>query len=565
MAPVSRLGKNTILPRPPSELPSESPSTGDNDRLEKANLPLRSKQRTDEREFMFVDVQADTGRGKKAFVLKRFHQRKKQASIDRLRSSQLSSRMLATGFPSSSSGISGDSKQGQSQEEGMEITTNRYMGIQRRCDMSPFIRYMKQGYVDPFDTVAVPMTYSMNMYFYHYRVHTIPGAYPINAVEMSNWWGQMSIASPALFHSLLSHSAGQKALLESKQGMSLRLVQKSFEDSLRFRTRSIRSLNSLLQDPVTAAAESTIVLVGVIVMLEALDANFEAVRAHKQGLDKLISLAGGLEGLSHHTLATMYQADLIIAALHNSQPSLPMLLKFRHGIQRESRLFSVDTPVGAFEPSNSQIPQPLALKLAAVGSQFAPTTAWYNELHPSIKRIVEAFRWFVRHLETAQVLPNLVMPNDNHLLMVINYELTSRCYPATSNDLNEPLRHALRIYTFLRIIHFQGFNIMRCMAHALMQSLVEVSRLSYLQTTAPDLLLWILFIGGMASRGDNSHRWFVLQIADTAHRLLGLEKWDEVRLLLGVFFYTDQPKDTAAEDLWDEVLMIATGSVILPL
>jgi hypothetical protein len=88
------------------------------------------------------------------------------------------------------------------------------------------------------------------------------------------------------------------------------------------------------------------------------------------------------------------------------------------------------------------------------------------------------------------------------------------------------------------------------MVEHLKQSLDDIT---YYQDTAPDLLFWILLLGGMASRGHRSHPWFVFQLAEVAHSL-ALKEWLDVRALLGEFFYTDQPGGTAGEDLWNEVL-----------
>jgi hypothetical protein len=60
----------------------------------------------------------------------------------------------------------------------------------------------------------------------------------------------------------------------------------------------------------------------------------------------------------------------------------------------------------------------------------------------------------------------------------------------------------------------------------------------------------------MASHGQPSHPWFVCQLGGVA-RSLGLKDWVDVRALLGEFFYTGQPGDTAGEDVWNEGL---TGS-----
>jgi hypothetical protein len=85
---------------------------------------------------------------------------------------------------------------------------------------------------------------------------------------MSGWWWQQAVASPALLQTLLFLSAGHKAALESEKGVCIQTQQKCMEDSIRLRIMAINNLNSLLGNPATAMAESTILLVGAIITIE---------------------------------------------------------------------------------------------------------------------------------------------------------------------------------------------------------------------------------------------------------------------------------------------------------
>jgi hypothetical protein len=89
--------------------------------------------------------------------------------------------------------------------------------------------------------------------------------------------------------------------------------------------------------------------------------------------------------------------------------------------------------------------------------------------------------------------------------------------------------------------------------------------LTFLTHIAPDLLFWILFIGGLASQGYSSHAWFVHHLAGVA-RDLGLKEWtSHVRPMLAQFFYTDRVSqggkaETVGEDLWSEVVVYLSGA-----
>jgi hypothetical protein len=99
--------------------------------------------------------------------------------------------------------------------------------------------------------------------------------------------------------------------------------------------------------------------------------------------------------------------------------------------------------------------------------------------------------------------------------------------------------------------NFGDFPIMRYIVDHLRRSLIP--RLAFLHATAPDLLLWILFIGSMASKNYESHPWFVDHLREIAVHL-GLMEWNTVRSVLVEFFYADQPGYTRGEDIWNEAL-----------
>jgi hypothetical protein len=225
-----------------------------------------------------------------------------------------------------------------------------------------------------------------------------------------------------------------------------------------------------------------------------------------------------------------------------------MLPRFRSEILQEAKMFRGES----YDYNHTS----RLSHLEPLGSGF-PSAPWYAEIDPSLKYFVEVFRRLVRHFELARNSPSQVMPTDNDLFLVFQYELLAARFAVEteSADLNEPLRLAILIYSYTRISHYQQFPMLGCMADTLRASLVP--RLAHLTTTAPQLLFWILVIGGMASQQSSSHSWFVKNVADVAWALEVTDWTGQVRPLLGRFFYTDQPGQTGAEDLWSEVLALA--------
>jgi hypothetical protein len=170
---------------------------------------------------------------------------------------------------------------------------------------------------------------------------------------------------------------------------------------------------------------------------------------------------------------------------------------------------------------------------------------------------IEIFRRLIPYFESANRHPELGTPTDNDLLVVTEHQLHSLSFIPEDHNLNEPLRLSLIIYLNIRVWHLQNLPIMCCLAGPLRHILTR--HLFSFQAIAPDLILWMLFLGGMASRGDELHSWFVIQLAQIASQL-GVKDWKQARVILGEFFYTDQPGQTGAEDLWDEILLTGYGS-----
>ncbi|KAH6974904.1 hypothetical protein EDB80DRAFT_741296 [Ilyonectria destructans] len=536
---------------------SETPSVGSHDSSPPKGqiLPCRtarpSVQPKQKPTFLFIDSQADNAKSstvskqKQAFLLKKYHREKKQASIDRLKALKSSSNPYPwLGYLDSNLPTPENDKE---DHESQNLHACPKRGV-TRSEMWSLKAYLSQGYADPFSSYAVHMTDSMNMYFHHFRIHTVASCYPLDSTRMSIWWWQKAITLPALLQALLFLTAGHHATLESNNGVSSLTIRKTINDSLHLRSNTLKTLNDLLQDPAKAVAESTTLIVASLVAIEAVDANFEALQAHQRGLKRLIDLMGGLDALDHMTLSKIYQSDVKSAVLKNSRPAFPMSAKFRSEILQESKVFQ---PGHRFK-----IPP----ALAPLGRRFTGAP-WYEDLHPTMQTFIEVFRRLILYYEIAMMQPKVVMPTDNDLFLVLEHQLLSISYTPEGDDLNEPLRLSLLIYLNLRVWHFQAFPFMRYMVEALKRSLAP--KLHHFQTVAPDLSFWVLFIGGMASQGYTTHPWFVTRLTETTQSL-GVEEWARARVILGEYFYTDQLGQTGAEDLWNEVLLAGSYSYIAP-
>ncbi|KAL3448428.1 hypothetical protein BJX65DRAFT_274703 [Aspergillus insuetus] len=523
-------------------------------------LPHRAKtarSQAKSKTFLWIDSQADDGKGstvrkqKQAFVVKKIHEERKKASIERLKATKPPAPVPGKPTPSlaiersgSIQGAITDGREGQEEEDIPRPTPEEAIAMAESWSLMP---YLSQGFMDPFNCYSIDMTSTMHMYLDYFRIHGTAAAYPLNETSMGVFLWKNAITIPALLNILLYFSAKHLTVLGSKNGVSAERTEFHTKDSWRLQGNALKHLNNLLQDPKRAVSQPTIITIACFITIESSMANLEAVEAHLKGLKRLVDVIGGLDSLAHMTLSRLYQCDVKGASVRQSRPMFPMSSRFRSGIIHESKVLRLDQ---TYETPPA---------LTTLGTRFA-SAPWFADIDMKLQASVEICRRIILYFESARIHPELGTPTDNDLLVCTEHQLHSLSFPV-GNSLNEPLRLSLLIYLNTRVWHLGKLPIMGRLVGPLKQSLVQ--QLPLFQAIAPDIIFWILFMGGMAARAYPVYPWFVTRLAETA-ALLGVREWREVRALLGEFFYTDQPEETTAEDLWDEVLLDGAQAYIAP-
>ncbi|KAL2844554.1 hypothetical protein BJY01DRAFT_248065 [Aspergillus pseudoustus] len=572
------------------ERPAEKNPVGDRESQTLAQNPQTG--------FLFVDAQTDDPRNralqkeKQVFVLNKYFRKRREAAIERVKPSKP--------LPSSSSRQRLEKQHTAESDEHALRNRRRDCHAVAQCaaaasQMHSLTTYLSQGYTDPFSSSVVEMTDPRYSYMYHFRVHTIPACYPLDATRISTYWWRQAITQPALLQALMFLAAGHQASLQLSSGCpSQELAFKSLRDSLRSRGDSLRLLQEIIQDPAWAVAESTGLAIATLVTIEAVNANFTAVEAHMKGLQRLVGLFGGLERANHMFLSKIYLSDVKAAALTNTRPIFPIVPQWQNAILQHATLFIArehpELELTLMAPTNTSTP--------SLGSAIF-SAPWYSGLATSMRTFLRVFARLTAYYEVAVPNPALVMDTDNDLYILLEHQLLDARYcPATLNAgarlpgtecgggyiddtdshslLNEPLRLTLLIYLMTRMWHLQPFSAMEYVTKTLRDALsletaflevdpdrdtalepdvstTPVTTLHHIKTIAPDLVLWILFVGATASRGYTSRAWFVEQLAGSVWEL-GLREWDEARRVLGKFFWSDQDCFQCDEDVvWTEV------------
>lgn len=227
----------------------------------------------------------------------------------------------------------------------------------------------------------------------------------------------------------------------------------------------------------------------------------------------------------------MASADFMSAALKISTPVFPMSVRWKSEVLGSSDIFP--TMNDAAEPS-------------MVGGRFFDSL-WSKALHPTLRTIVRLFRRITHCLSTmgAAEIPVL-----NEWLAYAIHQLLSIAHDCMASDLHECLRLSVLVYSMVEIKTFGGLPYMSSVVTALRSRLR--TGLPQIQRIAPDLSFWMLFVGGMASKGRASRAWFVAHLAEVAEQL-SLKEWDTALALLEGFLFIYQPACPQPEALWNEV------------
>ncbi|KAL4878892.1 hypothetical protein BJY04DRAFT_220723 [Aspergillus karnatakaensis] len=475
--------------------------------------------------FLFVDFEdaksqrLALSKKKHAFLQTKHHQRRRNESLQRLKTS-------ISPFPTKSTPqpLVKNAKQPCDHDESDNVPPSCAL----RTLLSPVA-------IDPFSSLGSSMTNEMEPYFYYYKDYFAPSIYPFGAEEMSTWWWQTSAGKPALLQAVLSASAYHRSCIGHLSSTPSPLGPQSAMDSLQLRTRAIRGLQRVLDNLDETFLDLAILIVANLICVEAASAQIDAVCAHISGLRRLIYLRGGLDNLGDLTISTIYCGDFMRGLLLGSSPAFPMSNAWKNRVFEKSKAAKLDP--GSLGPSSP-------------GSKFF-ASPWSKELHLGLKSTLRLFQRLTSYYNSTTLGLSSGAPFDSSLIIMGGHQLLSMPFAVSSNNFDEPLRLALVVYCANRIFDLQPTHCVLFAVEDLQRSLQ--APLAILQETADDLLFWILFIGCLASQGRECHQWFAIRLGEAAIRL-AVTDWDDALQLLSQFFFTLRPSESQPRRLWKEVL-----------
>ena len=184
-------------------------------------------------------------------------------------------------------------------------------------------------------------------------------------------------------------------------------------------------------------------------------------------------------------------------------------------------------------------------KSLAFGTRFF-NAPWSSEIQPLFKSIISWYQQLVSYYESRDIFTVDPMSVENDCLLYLSHRLLSLPYQCSITSFEETIRLSIFVYSCIRIWSIYGTPCLESQVEMLRESLSK--NYFVLQSTASDLLFWILFTGSLASKGMGCNSWFLTCLVDIRGQL-SLE-WDSAVSMLEEFFFVCRPQDEPAKELW---------------
>ncbi|KAF4628236.1 hypothetical protein G7Y89_g9915 [Cudoniella acicularis] len=383
-------------------------------------------------------------------------------------------------------------------------------------------------WLDPFNTLAVQLTPLSERGFYHY--HT---SYYMNSVAINPEGKFFSNVKedPALFHSLLY-------LVTLHHDLHLGISES--RESLYHGGEAFKIINERLRNDQTFSVQ-TITAVALLANKENLNGNIYTSKMHIQALQHMVKTKGGISTVVGPFWKSITWSDFCFANTWNVQPSF---LRQTFDLQLADK---IRPPI--------------------VPTMLQPEEAF--GLESPMVRIFHLIRILSFDLD-----PDHISKLDRVLASNMIYELEYDILSLNKDPVDElalvpshsfeviPLKTAVHLYLYLVI---RAIPQMSKAIERLVLRLQDSLKLGLQQwwvssSECETWLLWILFIGAVASRGRYERRWFIQYLANIMS-LLGIYSFEALQSHLEKVLWQEAFCANHCRSVWGDVvdLVVSEG------
>jgi hypothetical protein len=405
--------------------------------------------------------------------------------------------------------------------------------------------FLDTASLDPFGNSAMPITKTMNFILSHYVKIIIPLVYPVQlqATSANQQILQIALANPIVLNSMLAVSSVQQQT-PSKTGLPMSVHARN-PDYLRHKISAIRMINDAMSDPSEAGKASTIFAINNVMTIETMIGNDAEVQIHIRGIERILSMRGGLHGLPMLIVELLLPCLYMSSAWTGSRP-----------------LFSPPKLPGYISLTTNTLIAlclPPALHSLCTGLLSPGVQSFFSPTMLTTIHALKSFTLFREHFRTATA--GLLLQELQHITILglhIEYHLLALPFKENQHPIQEAVRNALLMYkNGLYGIHSPTATIYRALVSR-MKLALDISDLANFWSPAKELLIWVLCMGAHHSAGEKERPWFIMQIT-RGSRILQLKSFGDLQNLLRRFCYLDRIYEKQMTRIWEEVELLMTA------
>ncbi|PVH78890.1 hypothetical protein DL98DRAFT_533425 [Cadophora sp. DSE1049] len=362
-----------------------------------------------------------------------------------------------------------------------------------------------------------------------------------------NSWLALSLTDAALLNVKLAHYAADYCRLTG-QGDPM--------EAISFTAASIRIINERMNWPDQRTSDGTIAAVAGMALQEVKNGDEEAVKAHLSGLERMISLRGGL--LKAKFPASL-QRVIAWAELHASSvfSTNPIILPCGSPALDIPPYTFPDTPSGCFLPSSSQPP-------------FSRTISW-DPIETDIEQVFIDLRYLSSILESDDLkipeeVNNMWYSDKTYLVQrSLVYLYQNPRLGQSRMDTLKCLAASIYVDSCFRDQRFSAcaIGILVTKLKLEVESFLNSYDLELAEHSEEDekSLLWICASGGISAYGWQERNWFVDQFTSVCGRL-DVTEWEKAKEILRGILWNEkweEPKEALWRDTVERKLSLSSA------
>ncbi|KAH7360601.1 hypothetical protein BKA65DRAFT_547316 [Rhexocercosporidium sp. MPI-PUGE-AT-0058] len=372
--------------------------------------------------------------------------------------------------------------------------------------------------IDPFNTLPLSRSPRTHVLLYHATRGVLSSRL---MGQLRTEWLSLATQDAALFHVALSHYAGNYGLVHQESDPI---------EALRFRMEAMRLVNQRLGHVENALADGTLGTVASLSSYEATNGSLTAISTHMKGLQRLVTLRGGLQvDMNPYTKRLILWADLNCANALGSDPVFDLVDNDGNPIL---------SPPSSEVPKRGQTTNSRASHLSSL-----PSTKNLESLSSELKNNFTSLKQLANidadiGGQTERCKEEKIRDSDNLYIAERSLLILANTWGPGKFATSGCIAATIFLDNHLRGVGFNARLMDRLVTRlqfSMNMVLNDISRHNANDKTAR-AILWVLYVGGTAAGGRPEREWFITQLPDFCDNL-GLKTWEEAQLILKDFLW----------------------------